>query len=145
MRIQHIIIAILVSLLSFTLLVGVGKDMLVNYGVPVSNFTQADGRDYNGIIENLSLLDKMDQTTVDANQYAPGGQNASLEDAASISKSSLSFGIKMMGVTLGYPKLFISAMADFFQIPDEVVTVITIILTVIIVFIVSSAIFYNKL
>ena len=148
MRLQHIIMAVLVFLASFVVLTGIAIDLENEWGVTNEELANGSGNASNVIYE-LNMFNEEQQVLTNASQYAPGGTAVETPDSSTAAsqqaQSSFIMAIKFAGNAMTAPKKIITIMGGFLGIDPVFLTLLTFWIILSVIFILASAIFYNKL
>ena len=146
MRIQNIVMALLVFVACMTALGNIATDLENEWGVDDTQLNNGSGN----VTEILDLFNFYEfsndqQLIVNASQYAPGGIDAETPDGVATTSSSLIMAYKFGQIVMSLPKVIILKMGGFFDIDPIWLTTLIIWIVLIVVFILASAIFFNKL
>jgi len=148
MRLQHILMALLVFLASFIVLTGIAVDLENEWGVTNAELANGSGN-ASKVVSDMNIFNEQQQVLTNASQYAPGGTAVETPDSTSSAtqstQSSFIMAIKFAGTAMTLPKKIIQSIGGFLGIDPIFLTLLTFWLILTVVFILASAIFYNKL
>jgi hypothetical protein len=149
MRLQHVLIAMAAFIAVFGLLANMSIDMMGRYGISEADIT-SDANNISEIITDLDIYDSTNQEMINASQYAPGGSSSQIPDdtqsqSGSLSKSSFQLALEFGGQALSLPKKIIHIVGGFIGVPYELLSLASLYFILVVVFILASAVFFNKL
>ncbi len=146
-RVQHILIASLLFLCTFIVFVDVTMEILDGYDVPFDNVTS--GTNMENVTNDLDIFSDTQQELMNVSQYAPGNPDAQQQDPSSsttaIAQSSWTTGIKFIQKAFSLPMYIINMIGGILPVDPRFTTVWILSLVIIIVFILISATFFNKI
>lgn len=147
MRIQYIIIACLLFLTSFVVFIDATQVILEGYDISLDDIT--NGTDMINITNSLDIYNGEQQELLNTTQYAPGNPEAQQQDPGSsttaIAQSSWTTGIKFIQKVFSLPMVIINIIGGVLPVDPRWTSTWILSLVIIIVFILISATFFNKL
>lgn len=147
MRLQHILIACLLFLVSLSILVDIAYHIEYGYNITQSDLT--NDTNISITLTDLNIFDNTQQELYNTSQYAPGNTKSAQQDptstSSSISQSSWTTAIKFASTAFTLPAKIITLAGAFLHVDSRLLQTWILAITIIIVFMLISAIFFNKI
>jgi hypothetical protein len=133
----------------FGMVVGIAISFEAGYGKYYADL-ENDSNNITSYINQFNIYNSVNQQMVNSSQYAPGGINSQIPDdtqsqSGSLSKSSFQLALEFGGQAMTLPKKILNLVGGYLGIPYELISMASLFFFLTVVFILASAVFFNKL